>query len=348
VQAIARGPTLFGIGDSVAWTEVVSALTSSVAVFVAVAVAVVEAVRASSARKQRDALLSEQKSWEHRATARLVSAWVEEDFVPSEQGTSYVRHVVAHIINGSDQPVFQVAPSVLVSPSVSEDSPPLTLGPLSIPPLMAVLPPQRELVFDLTIPLLPHRMENRGATPGTVGLELGFTDPNDTRWVRESDGRLVESAREVGRLTESTDAERAVRQLGRGDVDNPMAVTLKFLNIILDDELEDVDALRQLKDVLAPEAEGWRGLDENALHGLRAELHSYELGTHVSYPVPHVAYVKLLDAGVTDLSAVEGEGVVVPARIVTLTFHPGRGWRVFTYGGGGTEPDRIWFPPGTL
>lgn len=336
------------VSEPVGWTDVLSALTSSAAVLVAVAVAVIESWRARKARAERDEVIAAQRAAEHRATARLVSAWAEQGFQPSEAGTEYVRHVVAHIVNGSDQPVFQVSSSVVLTASSPDGPQPLVLGPLSMPPLIPVLPPHRELLFDLTLALLAHRTDNQGAAPDTPGVEIGFTDPNDIRWVRESDGRLVESTREVGKLFAAVDDELVQRQLGRMDPYNPMAVTLAFLSAITDEDRSDREALRQLKDTLAPEAKGWRVLDADLLAELRSELHDYRLGSHVWYPVPGVAYVRILESDVTELSLVVGEGVVLPTKVVTLTFNPERGWRVFAYGGGGTEPDQIYFANGAL
>jgi hypothetical protein len=102
------------------------------AVAVAVGVAIVEAVRAHSARSERDAVLEAQRASEYRAVARLVSAWVERSYVRAEDGTHYVEVAFAHIINESDLPVFQVRASISLSSAVPHGSKPITLGPLSI------------------------------------------------------------------------------------------------------------------------------------------------------------------------------------------------------------------------
>lgn len=254
------------------------------AVAVAVLIAVVEAWRAAKARRERDALASSQRATERRSTASLVSAWVERTYIPADDGTTYVPQVWAHIINGGQSPVYDVHSSVgLVPPELSEKKP-ISLGALSIPSPMAVLPPNSYLSFDLTVPLVPHRQDEQGLTPETPRLEVSLTDPNDVRWVRELDGRLVESERSIGQLVDSDDRESMDRQMGRLDELNPLAVVTGFLSVLGDEDLTDADAVDQLGLVLAPEAEGWRGLDGAGVASLREDLQEYGLAGHVSYP----------------------------------------------------------------
>jgi hypothetical protein len=66
------------------------------------------------------------------------------------------------------------------------------------------------------------------------------------------------------------------------------------------------------------------------------------------YLTPHVAYVKIIAEPISGGAVVQvARGVELPAKILTLTFAHGRGWRVFGVGYP-VSPDRILFPPGTL
>jgi hypothetical protein len=332
--------------DQISWTEVVSALTGGVALIVAVAVAVVEAIRARSARRERDEVIKSQKDAEKRATAKLVSAWVERTYIPSDDRTHYVQATFAHIINEADTPVFDVHATVQLAPALSPGVKPVSLGPLSIPPKISVLPPRRELIFDLTMPLHAHRSDNQGASPDVPDILLGFTDPENVRWLRDAEGELVEHSGELGRLFAVSDEDEGIaRQFGRADPGNPLAVVAGFLESIADSGLSDQEALRQIRMLISPEATGWN-LNAELLGVLRIELADYHVGTHVAYPAPFVAYVKIIDSDATNTMVVEGEGVILLAKMVTLKFNQEFGWQIFTYGGGGTEPDRIPFPEG--
>lgn len=331
----------------VTWASGLTAVASSAAILFSVIVAVVEASRAGTARRERNRVLDEQRESEHKSTARLVSAWVEQGYMPSSDGTNYGARAVVHIINEAEVPVFRVAPCVEKIP-IGEDANPILLGPLSMPQTISVLPPRRELTYDVSIPLLPHRTSEHGGAP-EFGASIAFTDPENVRWSREADGQLDELKGTGGRVFTPMDDTQVAEQVGEASPINPLPVALAFLHTISDATLSEDEALDQLRNLVAPEASGWNGLDRDALRGMRDELKDFNVGTQVQYPVPNVAYVKVIDETATQLTVTRPGNVVVPVRMITLTFTPERdGWRVFSWGGGGTPPDRILFPPGTL
>jgi hypothetical protein len=114
--------------------------------------------------------------------------------------------------------------------------------------------------------------------------------------------------------------------------------------------MTEEELMENIWEVLSPQAVGWQGVTYQDLMGFREELAEFGVGTSVIYPVPLVAYVKLVMTGHPDqlMYSTGGEGLVYPAKFVTLTFIVELGWRIFSYGGLGTEPDRILFPPDTL
>jgi hypothetical protein len=74
---VAADPLPVGVKpDAIDW---LTAIGTVGAVFFAVGVAVVEGLRAAKARCERDELAASQRLAERRATARLVSAWVDRD-----------------------------------------------------------------------------------------------------------------------------------------------------------------------------------------------------------------------------------------------------------------------------
>ena len=76
---VAADPLPVGVKpDAIDW---LTAIGTVGAVFVAVGVAVVEGLRAAKARHEGDELAASQRPAERRATARLVSAWVERTYV---------------------------------------------------------------------------------------------------------------------------------------------------------------------------------------------------------------------------------------------------------------------------
>jgi hypothetical protein len=259
------------------------------------------------------------------AIARLVSAWVTEDFVPVGE-FSYQRLVVVHVANESNEPVFDAHVSVVVGQN------PFPLGPLSAPASIAVLPQRRERSFDISMPMRAHD------DTWNPRVELSFTDANGTRWLRDAEGALTEM---TGVDSRWEDAPHDERQLGSNSLENPMFVARGFMAALTDADSIDTPSLLL---TLAPEATGWAKTNWAETREKFEKLHFTSM---VDYPAPYVARVKLSsDASLVGKSVV-GERMSLDVEFLTLTFAPGRGWRVWGHGQS-VVPDRIMFPPGTF
>ncbi len=333
------------VPDLLDWLTTVGTLA---AVAVSVGVAIVESRRARAAEREKEELVAAQQLSQRRAIARLVSAWIEKRYEPAEDRTHYKLKYVAHIINESDLSVSNVSPCVAIFFGDSIEQKPTILGSLSLPRRIAVFPPRRELEFDLSIPLQAHRRldDESGLMEYEPRLEIRFTDPSEISWVREYDGRLVETRDVATHFLAITDDAEVLAQVGPGHAYNPMSVALSFLTTLTDESINDSVAISRLKKILSPTAEGWKPVTSNTLQTLREGLSDYSLATHIKYPVPNVAYIRLIQNMPESVMVSKGVGIALPAQVITLTFTQELGWRVFTFGGGGTPPDRIHFPDG--
>jgi hypothetical protein len=268
------------------------------------------------------------------AVARVVAAWVTDDYQPNAFSSSYLRTVVVHVANESNEPVYDAHVAVIVSLGVR-------LGPLSAPMPIAVVPPRRELQFDISLPLLAH-----GDT-FDPRVELSFSDPRGRRWLRDSLGRLSEVTGEASSWREMNEDDPLVSaQMGLiHDFINPMSVAIRFLYLLRlkGDEFKP-DEIAQ--EVLAPEAAGWAVADWDSI---RADLTDYQPTSMVGYPAEYIARVKLVGDSSLQGKQVEGKSGIVLAHNLwlTLTFTPERGWRVWGLGNR-VEPHQIQFPPGTF
>lgn len=311
--------------SSTTWQDTATALGTLLAVAVALAVAITEITRSIRLDK-------ETKAAQRIATAGLVSAWVEEHYEPNESGSAYIRFVSVHLANEANEPVFRVTASIGVGLQTRP------IGPLAVPAPIPVLPPRKTLTWDITLPLRAHDDTQYPC------VEMGFSDSSDRRWLRDFDGSLRETTGQPARLLNSEDAQSAERQMGRlGDPENPIAVAAGFLNVVSQSEANFDD----LALLVAPEARGWATVTQEDLTMMKDDLSDYGLAGFVHYPAPRVAYVKILPEAL-QLQVLEGgDSLVVDAKIITLTYIPERGWRVFSYGSP-TEADRILFPHGSL
>ncbi len=324
---------------AVPWQTTMAAIGTVSSAALAAAVAVVASRRERKARQERDKLSNDQAAAEHRRPASLVSAWVNEDYLPNPDGQTYMRGAAVHIANEGDQPVFDV--SALVGVGFKTRS----IGPLAVPNRIPVLPPRRELVWDITLPLLAH--------PDTESpcAALTFTDSAGASWTRHFDGSLEEVTGKQAQLIEpeERDLQKALAQLGDlNEPYNPMTVAFAFVEQLQKPAGEF--NLDEFSDTLAPEAPGWQRLTVEDVDRLRDELIDYSFGTMPFYAVPHVAYVKLIHDPSQTLKVVAGKGSLdLPGvKHLTLTFAEGRGWRVFGVGDVRVPVERILFPPGTL
>ena len=106
---------------------------------------------------------------------------------------------------------------------------------------------------------------------------------------------------------------------------------------------------RDLYQVTAPEATGWKESSDQDLAELGRKLARYGPATFVDYPAPQVAYVRipLVEPDDPDDDVVAKDGEFLPAQILTLTFTTDRGWRVYQVGPS-LPPDVLRFPRKTF
>lgn len=250
---------------------------------------------------------------EKDATARVVSAWVTGTCEPRSSGSSYKRTVTVHVANEGSEPVFDAKMNVLLGRHRTP------IGPLSAPTPIGAVPPRRELVFDISTPLLAHSSSwNPLAT-------LNFSDSRGRRWLRDADGGLRDVSRKGPRWSKAAELADE-RQLGETSLLNPMMIALAFLATLRDPDADPAD----LKLTLAPEARGWAQTDWGMI---RAELGHYQPTSMVAYPAPRIARVKLSGDQALEGHTAEGEGLELKdCMFMTLTLHPERGWRLFSIG----------------
>lgn len=268
------------------------------------------------------------RSWiqEKNATARLVSAWVSDEYQASADGSSYKRVSILHIANESNEPVFNAMVNVHIGTAE------ISLGPLAVPAPISVIPPRRELVFDISIPLLAHTNSwNPRAT-------LTFDDPKGKSWLRKLNGELQSLQGQEMRWSKKPKAGD-MRQLGNMEsLFNPMTSVFSFLRALRSEPI-DVEILRFW---LASEAPGWEKTDWQKLG---QKMEAYNPTSMVDYPAPRIARVKLSGDKSLEGKTVEGEGRNIRLDnllFVTLTLHPELGWRIFAIGEN-VSPDTIYF-----
>ena len=261
------------------------------------------------------ALVIALRSWlgDKDSAARVVSVWVTDDYSPRDDGRSYTRTVTVHIANEGEQPVFDAHLIV----KLGRDRTPV--GPLSAPTPISVIPPRRELTFDISTSLLAH------SNSWNPVARLYFSDPRGKRWLRDEEGVLTNISKLRSDWSES---ERPADegQLGDESLLNPMAIALGFLAELAAPDMNPRDILV----ALAPEASGWDGVDWD---NLREELDNYSPTSMVDYPAPRIARIKLSGDKSLEGHVVEGEGLKLEDYMfMTLTLVPDRGWRIFSIG----------------
>ncbi|MFC5932099.1 hypothetical protein D6T64_01030 [Cryobacterium melibiosiphilum] len=266
---------------------------------------------------------------ERDAVARLVSAWVTDEYSAMRSVPAYRRSAIVHVANQSNEPVFDAHVSVVAG--VGNKS----LGPLSAPTPIAVVPARGVRSFDISTPLLGHE------DTWNLRVELTFADARGKRWLRNVEGGL----------TEITDLESDWRpheetELDLTDLHNlnhPLGIAAAFLA-----GLQDGDQVvpEKFAVVLAPEAEDWDKADWSRL---RTDLEEFTPTSMVDYPAPYIARVKLSGDPELRGKAVAGSIGIPLANVIfmTLTYAPNRGWRVWGIGAA-VRPDEILFPSGTF
>lgn len=319
------------------WWDAWQAFGTVGAVTIAILLALFEGFRA---RRAESALASERKQRlqsERLATAALVSAWVETEYVPAASGSYYLRRGTLHVANESNEPVFNVHVVVGVGQPIVQ------IGPLAVSAPIPVLPPRRHRSWDISLGLLGHGGGLQ--VPSEPVAKIYFSDVKEVRWSRDFEGRLSEQ--NVMQQEPKPNEDEGVRQLGDpSNTFNPRWTALAFLNLIRREDPPPTAA--ELAPLLAEHAPGWGALDESGIQALGNELANFCMAAHAWYPAPQVAYVRLVhEEDQENTSSVAGY-VEVRAQIITLVFYAGIGWRVFSAGAGATEPDWIEFPQGAI
>jgi hypothetical protein len=135
----------------VPWQDTAQGVGTLLAVFVAVAAFLWEALRARRLEEERDLVLAEQVRRDQRAAAGAVFAFVVDRYTPDPETSSYAREVLVHVGNEGNHPVFNVMVSIGVGFY------PRTIGPLSVPKPIPVMPARQTLTWDITVPLAARR-----------------------------------------------------------------------------------------------------------------------------------------------------------------------------------------------
>lgn len=312
------------------WWDAWQAIGTIAAVFAAVALASIDGFRLRRARK------SSSES-ERRATASLVSAWVETTYERSSDRRNYIRRDVLHVANESNAPVFGVDIAVAIG------EPLVRVGPLAAYQPLAVLPPRHRRNWDISLGLLAYGGGLQ--IPAEAVAEVSFTDANDLSWHRDFYGTLFESAN-MPRPRPLSEQEK-VAQLGTpSNPFNPRLVAMEFFDLLqAEDGSPTVEAIQHL---LAPDAAGWETFTDEDLAGLCEEVADFGLASHVWYPAPQVAYIRLVHEQDQAKFSSPGMRIQIEVKLMTLVYTSEHGWRVFSVGGGATSSDWIRFPPDGL
>lgn len=335
---VARFHTTQPPSISLDWTanivDAIAAIGTILAVGVSVGVAAVEAKRAKSARLETQELQNSQQREQNRRTASLVSAWVTDEYVPNPSTNAFDRITTLWLSNDADEPVFDVALNVALG------DPGYLVGPLTAPRRIPVLPPRRQRSWDISVPLRGH------FNSLNARCSADFTDARSTRWQRKIDG-LLEDVTNRPTVVFEREADPNL-ELSLGDIEtpeNPMAVALAFLKLLnLPDEEFGDEESSDYESLLAPEAAGWAA---STPAQIRNEFSGGNLASFIDYLAPYVAIARILTDESLGGKTVAGGSVLVHARFLTLTYAPGRGWRVFGIGGI-VEPEKIRLSPGVF
>lgn len=328
------------------WWDALSAIGTVAAVLVALGLAFVERSRARRAERALAAERERNAQAAARASAALVSAWVEARALPGIGDDHYERRATLWVANESDRPAHDVAVSVGVDGPAGEWIP---LGPLAAPLPIPVVPARSRQSWDITWPLSAATPDYVGGTSlNTPRVAIAFSDPSGARWARGFDMELrqAEGAGDVDLFDVNPEAGHL--QVGDlNDPRNPLLTAVAFLDAFSDPDNPDL-ALAEL--LMDPRAPGWRKDKADGYATVSSILAAVGgLGAHVHYPAPRVAYVKAVPEKVARQRVEHrGEVELEGAVILTLRWLRGVGWRVFSAGAAGTTVDRVWFPEGDL
>ena len=272
-----------------------------------------------------------QRRQARRKVGSLVSAWVEHEYAPSSSGEYYQRTVFLHLASESDEPVFRVE----LLCGIQTEKGPIQLGPLSAPPVIPVLPAKREFTYDIAMGLLGFGDFAHDSFRGLVA-RVAFRDRKDKLWQRGFDGKL-EKVRKPNPaiITEASD-DLAFATAGPLDnLYNPRAAVFAFADVAANEDVSDLE----FGQPLSTQAPGWAKSPLALIKEFRTMLCELNVATHVWYPTPRIAYVRMFT---------EQAGGKIPQEmdIITLVWRGGLGWTLF--GVGPYLPWMIPFSPGEL
>jgi len=320
--------------DSDVW-QIYGSVGTFLAIATSVAFAVDSGLRSRRDRGELIALRASEAAKERLVVAGRVAAWISDTYEPDSARDSYRRAVTLHVANESDEPVFNATTVVFLGDRNR------MIGPLGTPSPISVVPPHRELTWDISSGLaaFPHNMNPL--------VQLAFSDSKDRRWLRDADGALTESTGKEVSHYPSQDVGRAEEQLG--DLDfyrNPMSVAHAFAAQLWSDPAEF--NLEFFIGLLDEEANGWKGeWDDARVENLRGVLSRYHnLATLAWYSTPKVAYARMFSDSALNQTTKAGNALVVEGIMITLVHHQRNGWRVFGLGADPYRPDQIKFPDG--
>ena len=269
---------------------------------------------------------------ERRRVAGLVTAWVTDTYSRAPDAECYKRTVKLHLANESNEPMVNATLNVLLGDD------PLLIGPLATPTPIVVIPPRRELAWDITTGI--QAFENN-ITPMVT---LGFTDADGRRWLRDREGKLQETTGDDVFHYADENPDLAQSQIGVLDpARNPMTTAFYFASALWEDPSDFT--LDEFLRCLDPVAEGWKGeWDPERVEELRTLLSKFSnLATFAWYSAPEVAYARLFSDQSLNIASKVGVGAPMDGQFITLVFREHLGWKVFGVGPRFT-PDQIYFP----
>lgn len=269
---------------------------------------------------------------EKTESARFISCWITTTYSPNSKGTGYIKTTTLHIANQGHEPAFRANVDVFIGYRRQP------VGPLSAPHPINVIPPQQELTFDLTNPLLPFS-DTFNPQPS-----LSFSDAKGKRWLREEDGSIQEISEEGHWKHQSGISDELECSNDERIVFNPIIVTLEFLKML--STLQQETTGRQINNAVKFLYNSSPLHDSDTLIKASQNYCNYNSLSMVDYPVPCVAYVKITnDQNLLD-KVFSGDRIQINVSIVTLVFNKTQGWRIYSIGVP-TDPSAISFSANT-
>lgn len=308
------------------WWDAFTALGTVSAVVTAILISLFDSWR------NRKALRREREKSQER-TATLVSAWVETEYSPADNGTRYDKRTLLKVANESDEPVYNVFVDVALQEPFRQ------VGPLAVPTPIPTLAPRTLREWDVSPGLLPHEVSAGGYSFREPVARIIFSDPRKQRWQRDYSGVLEKFVSETSKSSSQLDSENDL-QIGETSALNPLFVAMVFIASLQEEDGPNFKILRETLDPLAP---GWKKMSEAEWTEFAAEMPQYAMPSHVWYRTPRVAYVRLISEAERLQTEATGEAHY-PMEILTLVFRGALGWTVFSFGP--TSPEWIRFTAG--